>query len=382
VAKSWLEMNFGEEYPVNLLKRMLEIYSPSGRERDLSLFLADELGKLGFERVWRDSVGNVYGEVGSGEPSVLLCGHMDTVPGWIPVRVEGNRLYGRGAVDAKSSLAAMIVAASSLRRDISRGRVIVACVVDEEGEAKGIRHLLREKLSVNYAIFGEPSGINRITFAYKGHLKLKIKIKSSTGHVGAQHLLYNAAEKCFEIWARIKRVCEEKYKSPSGIFYSLTPAILGVFSRGSTRSIPDECTLIIDFRLPPTISCCKTIEILSDLIEDFRLENNGLIVDFNVVDRVEPYVANRDTIVIRALREAILEETGEEAKLIRKTGTGDMNIFGAHFKIPVATYGPGDSSLSHTPNEYIEISEYLVSIKVYKRAVEKILETESCGLTV
>jgi LysW-gamma-L-lysine carboxypeptidase len=375
-------MDFGEEYPVNLLKRMLEIYSPSGEERNLSLFLAEELKKLGFERVWRNRVGNVYGEIGSGEPSVLLCGHMDTIPGWIPVRVEDNKLYGRGAVDAKSSLAAMIVAAASLRKYALKGRIMVACIVDEEGKSRGIKRFLREKPSVNYAIFGEPSGINKITFAYKGHLKLKIRIKSSTGHVGAQHLLYNAAEKCFEIWARIKGVCEEKYRSTFGIFYSLTPAILRICSRGSTRSIPDECTLIVDFRLPPTISCQKTVEVLKDLIENFRMENNGLIVDFNVTDTVEPYVADRDTIVIKALREAILEETGENAKLIRKTGTGDMNIFGAHFKIPVATYGPGDSSLSHTLNEHIEIPEFLTSIKVYKRAVEKILEFNSCGLMV
>ncbi|MEM3174542.1 MAG: M20/M25/M40 family metallo-hydrolase, partial [Candidatus Bathyarchaeia archaeon] len=241
-------MQLETEYPVNLLRKMLEIYSPSGREEKLSLFLASELEKLGFERVWRNSVGNVYGEIGSGEPAILLCGHMDTVPGWIPVKIENNRLYGRGAVDAKSSLASMIIAAADLRTEVSSGKITVACVVDEEGGAKGIRHLIREKFNFDYAIFGEPSGIKRITFAYKGHLKVKITLKSfSTGHIGAQHILPNAAEKCFELWTKIKGICEEKYKSPLGVFYSLTPTVIGVSARGTTSSIPDKCTLDIDF---------------------------------------------------------------------------------------------------------------------------------------
>jgi len=368
-------MTYNHHYSINLLKKMLEIYSPSGKEKNLSSFLFNEFESTGFERVWMDKAGNVYGEIGSGTPAVLLCGHMDTVPGWIPVKIEGGKLFGRGAVDAKASLAAMISAALNLESEISRGKIIVACVVDEEGKGKGIKQLIHENISVNYAIFGEPSGIKNITFAYKGHLKLKISCKTMTGHVGAQHLLPNAIEKGFELWNKIKNICEQKYKSPFGIFYSLTPTLVGISSRRTTGSIPDKCTLNIDLRLPPTINCRKAMKIIGNLIEDFRKENYGLTVNLRVTNRVEPYVARRDTIVVKALKEAIFEEIGEEAKLLRKTGTGDMNIFGTYFKIPVATYGPGNSTLSHTFNEYINIKEYLTSIKIYKRAVKKILES-------
>lgn len=370
-------MDVDAQYPINLLIRMLEIYSPSGKEDEISSFLADELKRAGFDRVWADRVGNVYGQIGSSGPTVLLCGHMDTVPGWIPVKADGDRLYGRGSVDAKSSLAAMIVAASNLRSNLAGGRVIVACVVDEEGKARGIRQLIRNKLDVDYAIFGEPSGIKNITFAYKGRLKLKVTLKATAGHIGAQHLLLNAIEKGFEIWTRLKEICERDHKSPYGIFYSLTPAITSISGRGITKSIPDMCTLGVDLRLPPTIKCSEAIEIVNGLVKKFQRENYGLAIKVSVLDRVEPYVTRRDTIVINSLREAILEETGEEARLIRKTGTGDMNIFGAHYSVPVATYGPGDSSLSHTLNEYISIPEYLMSIKIYKSALKKILR--ACG---
>ena len=96
---------------IELLVKALEIYSPSGKESEISSYLATEMTKRGF-RVWTDDVGNVIGEIGQGKPVILLCGHMDTVEGYIPVRLENNKLYGRGAVDAKASLVAMIVAAS------------------------------------------------------------------------------------------------------------------------------------------------------------------------------------------------------------------------------------------------------------------------------
>ncbi|RLI39877.1 acetylornithine deacetylase, partial [Candidatus Bathyarchaeota archaeon] len=128
---------------LNMLYEMLQIYSPSGKEDEIASYIEERLYDLGFVNVRRDKAGNVYGEVGSGEYTILLCGHMDTVPGYLTVRWEDDKIYGRGAVDAKSSLAAMISAATRLKLKIhNKGKVIVAGVVDEEGRARGIRQLI------------------------------------------------------------------------------------------------------------------------------------------------------------------------------------------------------------------------------------------------
>ena len=107
---------------LDLLRKMLEIYSPSGKEEELALFLKEKMTKLGFRNVRSDRVGNVFGEWGNGSPTILLCGHMDTVPGYLPVKVEENKIFGRGAVDAKSSLAAMILGPPKLRLRKSVGK--------------------------------------------------------------------------------------------------------------------------------------------------------------------------------------------------------------------------------------------------------------------
>ncbi|RJS90188.1 M20/M25/M40 family metallo-hydrolase [Candidatus Bathyarchaeota archaeon] len=361
------------EESVDLLRRMLEIYSPSGKEGKIASFLMEAMSSLGFEDVRMDRAGNVYGEVGRGKFSVLLCGHMDTVTGWIPVKEENDRLYGRGAVDAKSSLAAMISAAAMLKPKIQdAGKIVVAGVVDEEGKARGIRQLIKENLTVDCAIFGEPSGLKNITFAYKGRVYLQILCESSTGHVGAQHLFENAIEAAYDLWSHLKDL-SNRYRSPHGIFYSLSLLLTRISSRRTYGGVPDKCLLEIDMRLPPTFNSERAVQLIKDAVEEFLGEKSGISVSMRLIDQIEPFVARRDTIVIESLKRAILEVTGEPARLIRKTGTGDMNIFGNEKCVPVATYGPGDSRLSHTRCEYIEISDYLTSIQIYKRALEEIL---------
>jgi LysW-gamma-L-lysine carboxypeptidase len=361
-----------QEASVQLLQEMLQIYSPSGKELKLATFLQDKLVKFGFNCVRKDEAGNVYGEFGSGTPTVLLCGHMDTVSGWIPIKKENNWLHGRGAVDAKSSLAAMVSASSDIKSNLKEGRVVVAGVVEEEKTSKGIRGLLREKLDVDYAIFGEPSGVKNITFAYKGKIDFRIKCQTASGHVGAQHLLENAIEQGFELWNKIKIACA-KYDSPQGIFYSVTPCLIRVSSQRTSGGIPDVCLFNVDVRLPPSVKTNLCEDFIKKVINDFQYDNPRVSVASIVLDKVEPFVADRTTLLVKALEKAIVEVTGGPLKFLKKTGTGDMNIFGAETGVPSVTYGPGDSRLSHTKNERIELSEYAASIQVYKRLIENLL---------
>ena len=111
-------------------------------------FLADKCDDLGFDDIKIDEVGNLIAKKGTGSPKIMLCGHMDVVPGKIKVRKEGDSLYGRGASDAKAPLIAMLFAAAAIQNN--NGTVIFVAAVDEEGSATGIKNLVKKDMKTDY----------------------------------------------------------------------------------------------------------------------------------------------------------------------------------------------------------------------------------------
>ena len=359
------------DYSVDLLTRMIKIYSPSGNEEEVSLFLANEMKKLGFH-VHRDEVGNVIGEIGEGSPVVLLCGHMDTVEGEIPVRVEDGQLYGRGSVDAKGPLAAMIMAASNFTDGGFPGKILVVGVVDEEGTGRGIQHFVEEGIQPDYAIFGEPSGLEKVVFGYKGILTVKVTVETPSGHSAAPWLFENAIEKAMDFWKQINRLHlrEEKLKSR---FYSITSCLTGIKGGNSSASfIPSHCEILIQLRIPPQLTPEQVFNEVKRKIDRYKATNPKVTVALEMVDIAKAFEADRRSVIVRALAWGIRKTTLNYASFSRKTGTGDMNVLGNALKIPVVTYGPGDSTLDHTPNEHIDIQEYLNSIEVLTKTLKKL----------
>ncbi|MFC1486464.1 M20/M25/M40 family metallo-hydrolase [Thermoproteota archaeon] len=359
------------DYAVDLLTRMVKINSPSGKEEEISLFLIDEMTKLGF-RVHRDEIGNVIGEFGEGSPVILLCGHMDTVEGEIPVHVENGQLYGRGAVDAKGPLAAMIVAASKFVNNGFPGKILVVSVVDEEKGGTGIQHFVEEGIQPEYAIFGEPSGLEKVVFGYKGILTVKVTVETPSGHSAAPWLFDNAIEKAMEFWRQINKLHmrEEKLKSR---FYSITSCLTGIKGGNSSASfIPSHCEILVQLRIPPQLTPEQVFDEVKRKIDRYKTTNPKVTVTVEMMDVAKAFEADRRSVIVRALAWGIRKTTLNYASFSRKTGTGDMNVLGNALKIPVVTYGPGDSKLDHTPNEHIDIKEYLDSIEVLTKTLTKL----------
>src|SRR5919107_3415055 len=214
-------------FAIKLLQNSLEIYSPSRSESKLANFLKDVCMDLGFEQANIDSVGNIIAIKGTGDPVILLCGHMDTVPGIIPVRMDGDYMYGRGASDAKAPLISMLLGAADFPKQ--NGTLIFAGVVDEEGNATGIKNLVKDKnLIPHYAIFGEPSGIDNITISYKGRLEIRLLCDvNNSAHASAPWISLNAIEEIYKIWVDLKKDLDSLSDIKSGhkadmVSYSVT----------------------------------------------------------------------------------------------------------------------------------------------------------------
>jgi LysW-gamma-L-lysine carboxypeptidase len=354
-------------YAVEFLKSSLENYTPSRAEASLATVLKDRcVNELGFEEAYIDSVGNMIATKGNGEPRILLCGHMDTVPGRIPVRIQDGYIYGRGASDAKAPLISMLLAASEFPKQ--RGTIIFAAVVDEEGNATGIKHLVSRNLEVNYAIFGEPSGIDRITVAYKGRLAIRLVCDvGNSAHASAPWMARNSIEEMSTLWNELRSeiIRTESLKSGSN---SVTCAITEIEGGSSHNVTPQRCKATIDIRIPVKTTCDEILARIDSVINRVS-KSRGIIIKYRTEDSTEPFESEYRSVLVRALSLSIIDVCKVRPLLIRKTGTGDMNILGNALKMPAVTYGPGDPHSSHTITEKIEIQEYISSIEVYIRTL-------------
>jgi LysW-gamma-L-lysine carboxypeptidase len=356
-------------FAIELLKDTLDIYTPSRSESQLANFLKDICMDLGFEEANIDSVGNMVAIRGTGDPIILLCGHMDTVPGIVPVRHEGDYMYGRGASDAKAPLVSMLLAATDIPKQA--GTIIFAAVVDEEGNATGIKNLVKDSsLKPHYAIFGEPSGIENITISYKGRVEIRLICEvDNSAHASAPWLALNAIDELYEIWNLLKKVFipddQNTNNKADQVSFSLTE-----INGGSSHNVtPQKCRMTIDIRIPTKQSCDSILELFDARVNEIQDQLHGLRIKYRVEDKTEPFEANISSPLVRSLVLSVLDQRKKRPLLLKKTGTGDMNILGNVLNIPVVTYGPGDPHSSHTVDERVYIPDYLAGIEVYKNAL-------------
>ena len=325
-----------------MLEKALRLYTPSLSEKPMADFLADKCDDLGFEDIQIDEVGNLIAKKGSGYPRILFCGHMDTVPGKIKVRKEGDFLYGRGASDAKAPLMAMLFAASSIQNN--DGTVIFVGAVDEEGNATGIKNLVKSKLDIDYAVFGEPSGLKQVTIAYKGRIAINLKVNvGNSSHASAPWLSKNAM--------------------------MLTATVTEIKGGTSHNVTPKECDVIMDIRIPVDMNCKMIEEKISTAVQEVS-KKREVEAFHSILDETEPFEAPHNSSLVRAFTLGVMDVEHSRPTLIRKTGTGDMNVIGNQLNIPVVTYGPGDPHASHTIDEKVSMDEYIRGIEVLKKTLQ------------
>jgi LysW-gamma-L-lysine carboxypeptidase len=353
-------------FAVKMLEKALRFYTPSRNEGAMAEFLADKCDDLGFEDIQIDEVGNILAKKGTGSPKILLCGHMDVVPGKVKVRQEGDSLYGRGASDAKAPLMAMLFAAASIQNN--NGTVLFVGAVDEEGNATGIKNLVKKELGIDYAVFGEPSGIKQVTIAYKGRLAINLKVTvEDSAHASAPWLSKNAIEESMIFTNELKKGLEEgQEERTKGMLLTATQTeIAGGTSHNVT---PKECVTTLDIRIPVDMNCKSVEQKIATLVKDIS-ERRSVEAFYSILDETEPFEAPHNSAIVRAFTLGIMEAEHVRPTLIRKTGTGDMNVIGNQWGIPVVTYGPGDPHEAHTIDEKVSIDEYLRGIEILKKTL-------------
>jgi len=339
--------------PVALLHRMVEIPSLSAEEAALAAFLVETMRGLGFQASI-DEAGNAVGVLGDGPMEIVLLGHMDTVPGVVPVRIEDGKLYGRGSVDAKGPLATFIAAAAAVGKIPGKRIVVVGATEEETASSKGARHAVRT-FRPSFCVIGEPSGTCAITIGYKGRIVLAYEAKAATAHSASPG--GSVAEAGVEFWNRITRWANA-YNAGKKMFDCLDPALREI--RSENDGLEESVHLRVSIRIPPALSP-----------EEVRRQVSRLATDpghLRFWGADPPYRAEKNTPLVRAFLRAIREQAAEPAFKV-KSGTSDMNVVGPAWNCPIVAYGPGDSRLDHTPNEHLDLAEYRQAIAILSRAL-------------
>ncbi len=355
---------------VEVLRGLVAIPSRSGQERAAVEYLCATMAARGFTATI-DGAGNAVGQIGEGPTEVVLLGHIDTVPGEIPVRIEDGVLYGRGSVDAKGPLATFVCAATRAAQAGIRLTVIGA--VGEEADSTGAFHIVN-RYHPAFAVIGEPSGWDSVVLGYKGSMSASYTLRQSGAHSAAP--VATAPQVAVYFWNRVIGYAAEFNDGRTAAFDRLEPKLRGVNT--TTDGLHEQVDLRMGFRLPLDLDGATLASILHDLarieasVDDAAAEIEAS-AEVVVAEALPAFRGERTSPIVRAFLPAI-RAAGGKPRLKVKTGTADMNIVGPAWGCPIVAYGPGDSKLDHTPNERIEVAEYLRAIDILAAALTSLAQ--------
>lgn len=242
----------------------IDTQNPPGREQEAAAFVAQALSSSGFRHAF-DSVApgrsNVVMRLENGDgPAFAFCTHMDVVPagdGWtgdpFRLRASDGRLYGRGACDAKGSLAAMLEAMRMLAecRTAWRGCLLGVFVCDEEIGSVGARQFAAGGPRVDFAVIGEPTG-NKVVIAHKGSLRPIVRIHGCAAHSGTPEVGRNAIFDAVRLCGLIEAFHAEHLRNRSHpLVGSASLTVTRIHGGTADNVIPDQCELLLDRRLIP-----------------------------------------------------------------------------------------------------------------------------------
>jgi succinyl-diaminopimelate desuccinylase len=291
----------------------------------------------------------------SGVPSVILHGHLDVVPAHeeqFQPRLEGDRLYGRGAYDMKGGLAAMMCALKDVE---SQDGVSVRflCVPDEESEEldrRSIDALLAGGLRGSFAITGEPTDLH-IGVEAKGVLAMRIEVQGRSSHSSTPWLGENAVLKAIDVFRTIESL---PFSRESSDMFDRPSINLGRIQGGdAVNKVPDQCTMVVDIRYLPGQD---PEEILAAVREMPEVEVTRTFIH-------PPVRVSRTDVHVLALRDSLKRSISGEAMSVGREGASDAAAFLA-VGIPAVEFGPQGGG-HHGPDEWVSVS----SLARYRRAL-------------
>ena len=370
---------------IELTKTLIARPSVTPDDRGCQDIMSERLQRLGFQCEQLDCGGvqNLWATWGSSGPMLVFAGHTDVVPSGPPEHwesdpfeptIRGDYLFGRGAADMKSSLAAMIVATERLLADAPPpcGQIGFLITSDEEGPAEhGTRYVVEELqkrgVDIDWCIVGEPSSSDvlgdTIKNGRRGSINARLVIKGKQGHVAYPHLADNPMHRAFAALDALTKVAwdqgNDHFDATSLQFSNIQSGT------GASNVIPGE--LVADFNLR------FSTEITADQIKE-RCENllREHAIDFEITWRLSgnPFLTQPGALV-SACQDSILEHTGVTTELSTGGGTSDGRFI-ATMGCQIVELGVVNRSI-HQRNEHVLISDIPRLTAIYQAVMHRLL---------
>lgn len=344
---------------LSLLQDLVRIPSESGKEEAVVGRLAEEMKALGLKP--EVSGRNVTALLDGGEgPLLLLNSHTDTVPvgqGWsrdpLAADIEDGRLYGRGSNDAKGCVTSMLQGAvAAFKTNAPKGRVLLAFSCEEEVLGQGLEKLLPALPKPDAAVVGEPTGLSPAV-AQKGLLLLEVLASGRSAHAA-----WGGGVNAVEAAARdVLKLAGLSIPGEHPVLGKTSLHVTQISGGQRHNVIPDSCKLVVDVRTVPSVSPESVIALVKEAVEgEVRVRSNRL-------GSVETDPAHP---IVKAALSA--NPTG------RAYGSPTLSDWVFLKGIPTVKAGPGDSTRSHTPDEYLETSELEAGVAFYERLIRSYFE--------
>ncbi len=340
-----------------ILERLVSIESPSGSEgaaADALSAIVEEAG-LSVERF--DN--NVWFSIGRGPKTLLLNSHLDIVPASeghpyppFEATIVDGWLYGRGAVDAKGSVASMTAAVLRLHAEgwsPEGGRVVVAFTACEESgwPYNGLEVTRPHLPPISAAIVGEPTDLEPCV-AQKGVLILRLDAKGKSAHAARPHLGENAVVTASRDVVRLAEFQPDRVHAALGLV-TVTPTVM---NGGTARNvIPDLCSVHVDVRSTPAYTHDELVALVRAQVESDVVVHS---------DRLIPVDTSPDEAIVRA---AVAASGG------RPFGSPTASDWIFLSDVPTVKMGPGSSDLSHTAGERLNLAELDRAVDVYHNTI-------------
>ena len=332
-----------------LTRAIVDIESVSGNEKALADAVEEALRALPHLTVERDGDTVIARTAQGRSERVVIAGHLDTVPinQNLPSRVEGDRLYGCGTGDMKAGVAVQLKLATlpETNRDVTYFFYECEEIEESRNGLKRIGETRPELLQADFAVLMEPSG-GIIEGGCQGTIRIDVRVPGERAHSARSWMGSNAIHNAGAV-LDVLRAYEPSRPVVDGLEFR--EGLNAVFVNGGVAGnvIPDECVVTINYRFAPDKSLDDAEKHLREVFEGYEV----IVVDGAPGARpglTHPAAA--------AFVEALSE--GGEPAARAKLGWTDVARFSA-LGIPAVNFGPGEPSLAHTRDEYVEIPRVL-----------------------